>query len=310
MQNTRRSARAGFLAGVLAYCCWGLIPLYWHLLAAATPTEILSHRIAWTFVFILAVLGFEGRLPELARTVRSLTGPDRRTGVILVLAAAFSSANWLVNIAGVNTGHVVELGIGMFLTPLLTVAIGVLAFRERLDRVQWAAVLLALFGLLVMIANFGSFPWFAVGVSSTWATYSALKKKVEISAWLSLAVEHGLMLLPALLYVFYLASSGEGHFLSGLGPRFDLALAAVGIVTAVPMIAFSFAAPRLPLVVLGFIQYINPILTITLGVLFFGESVTLSEAVPLVFIWSGIALYSWAGIRKANAIDRARRRGR
>ena len=271
--NSPAAARAGIAAGVLAYIIWGLMPIYWRLLGEASSLEILCLRIIGSLVFIFGYLAAKGRLGE------------------LVGAAFFSSANWLVNIVGVNTGHVVELGIGMFLTPLMSVALGVVFFREKLTPIQWISVLLPLVGVLIMIWGLGRIPWIAILVSSTWAVYSAIKKKVPLSAWISLAVEHALMLIPAALYLMYLERAGGMYFLHGHGVELDLALLFVGFVTAIPMIAFSYAAPRLPMLMLGFIQTLNPILVTSLGVLFFGESLTRTELIPLLFIWSGIAIY-------------------
>ena len=286
--NSPAAARAGIAAGVLAYIIWGLMPIYWRLLGEASSLEILCLRIIGSLVFIFGYLAAKGRLGELSGVVRGLRS-DRPLALLLVGAAFFSSANWLVNIVGVNTGHVVELGIGMFLTPLMSVALGVVFFREKLTPIQWISVLLPLVGVLIMIWGLGRIPWIAILVSSTWAVYSAIKKKVPLSAWISLAVEHDLMLIPAALYLMYLERAGGMYFLHGHGVELDLALLFVGFVTAIPMIAFSYAAPRLP--ILGFIQYLNPILVTSLGVLFFGESLTRTELIPLLFIWSGIAIY-------------------
>lgn len=288
--NSPAAARAGIAAGVLAYIIWGLMPIYWRLLGEASSLEILCLRIIGSLVFIFGYLAAKGRPGELSGVVRGLRS-DRPLALLLVGAAFFSSANWLVNIVGVNTGHVVELGIGMFLTPLMSVALGVVFFREKLTPIQWISVLLPLVGVLIMIWGLGRIPWIAILVSSTWAVYSAIKKKVPLSAWISLAVEHALMLIPAALYLMYLERAGGMYFLHGHGVELDLALLFVGFVTAIPMIAFSYAAPRLPMLILGFIQYLNPILVTSLGVLFFGESLTRTELIPLLFIWSGIAIY-------------------
>ena len=270
--NSPAAARAGIAAGVLAYIIWGLMPIYWRLLGEASSLEILCLRIIGSLVFIFGYLAAKGRLGELSGVVRGLRS-DRPLALLLVGAAFFSSANWLVNIVGVNT------------------ALGVVFFREKLTPIQWISVLLPLVGVLIMIWGLGRIPWIAILVSSTWAVYSAIKKKVPLSAWISLAVEHALMLIPAALYLMYLERAGGMYFLHGHGVELDLALLFVGFVTAIPMIAFSYAAPRLPMLILGFIQYLNPILVTSLAVLFFGESLTRTELIPLLFIWSGIAIY-------------------
>lgn len=289
-EKTNTNTRTGLIAGLIAYAFWGMMPLYWRLLSAAAPVEILAHRIVWSLGFILLILALRGRIRALAGTLKGLFS-EHRAALIILLATAFASLNWLINIVGVNTGRVVELGIGMFLTPLATVALGTAFFSERLSRAGLLAVGLAAAGVVIMIWSFGRIPWIALGVSSTWAVYGALKKMVRIDAWSSIAAEHLMMSPFALAFLLWLGWHGEGQFLAGPAKPLDLLLAGTGIMTSIPMIAFSIAAQRLPLIALGFVQYLNPVLTLLLGVFFFKEPVTASELVPLSFIWSGILLY-------------------
>ncbi len=297
--TSTESIRYGYIAGFLAYFVWGLMPLYVRTLAAASPFEILAHRIVWGLLLIVAALFFRGTLGHLFSTAASLFRDQKRIGGLVLLAALFAAVNWFINIIGVTTGHVIELGIGMFLTPLVTVAFGFVFYRERLALSETLSVILAAAGVLIMIWNFGRIPWVALGVSFTWGIYSAVKKKVTIPPWESIASEHTLLLIPAIAYLLTLAASGSGHFSSG-----DAALSArligMGLITTVPMILFSYAAVRLPLIVLGFIQYLNPVLTISMGVLFLGETITSEEILPLLFILSGIALYLASGVLKAK----------
>lgn len=281
--------RAGLFAALLAYTIWGLIPLYWNLLNGVGPVEILAHRIFWSFLFIMATVAVMGRVKNILPTIRFLC-ENRVQGLCIVLATLFASANWLINIVGVNTGRVVELGIGLFLTPLATIALGCIFYSEKLTKLRAAALFLAAAGVGIMIYKLGDIPWIAIGVSSTWAIYGALKKKVVIDPWMSNAIEHGALVIPAGLFLLYLASDGTGQFLNGPA-EVSLVLAGTGVVTAVPMIAFSLAAQRLKLTLLGIIQYLNPVLTLALGVFFFGEPVRESEIVPLCFIWTGVILY-------------------
>ena len=209
--NSPAAARTGIAAGVLAYIIWGLMPIYWRLLGEASSLEILCLRIIGSLVFIFGYLAAKGRLGELSGVVRGLRS-DRPLALLLVGAAFFSSANWLVNIVGVNTGHVVELGIGMFLTPLMSVALGVVFFREKLTPIQWISVLLPLVGVLIMIWGLGRIPWIAILVSSTWAVYSAIKKKVPLSAWIIMSN----MLTQTIGYGFrasFVAAGRQGLFL-------------------------------------------------------------------------------------------------
>lgn len=288
--GTSATARTGLVAGLVAYSVWGVMPVYWRLLSAADPSEILAHRIVWSLFFVLLVIAVRGGLKPLGQTLKDLAA-DHRAGLVICLAALFASVNWLINIVGVNTGRVVELGIGMFLTPLATVALGMAFFSERLSKTRLLSVLLAAAGVIIMIWNLGRIPWIAIGVSSTWAVYGALKKLVKIDAWSSIATEHLLMSPFALGFLLWLAAEGTGQFMTGPSKPLDLFLIGTGIMTSIPMIAFSIAAQRLPLIILGFVQYLNPVLTLLLGIFYFGEPIAEAELVPLAFIWSGILLY-------------------
>lgn len=290
--RTLSPGAVGILSSVLAYCFWGLMPLYWRRLAEAAPVEILAHRIIWSFVFITAGLAAAGRLPAAARVLGRLVLAPRDSGaLIIVLASVFAALNWLVNIVGVNTGRVVELGLGMFLTPLATVAIGVVVFSERLSGARLAAVLLAALSVAVLVAGLDRFPWIAVGVSSTWAIYGALKKKVAIDPGDSVAIEHGLMLLPALAFILLSPGGYARHFLEGFDSHLSLFLIGTGIVTSIPMVLFSLSAQKLPMTVLGIVQYLNPVLTLSVGVLVFSEPVTTAEKAALALIAAAVALY-------------------
>lgn len=198
----------------------------------------------------------------------------------------------------VLSGHVVELGIGTFLTPLISVSCGVLFFHERLSRTKTAGVMLAMTGVLIMIVSFGHFPWISLGVSATWGIYGALKKKLMLDAWVSILLEALMMMPVALGYVFWLSSIGENHFLPTVNPELSLCLAGTGIVASIPLIFFTIAAVNLPMNVLGFCQYISPILTLLLGILFFNERFGWGELFPLLFIWSGIAVFLLAEVRE------------
>ena len=184
-QNKANSTdAAGVASAVIAYCFWGFMPLYWHLMAEASHVEVLAHRIIWSLLFIVLMLVFKGEFAQTLAACRTLAAKSNRNAAgIIVLASMFASLNWLINIVGVNTGRVVELGLGMFLTPLATVAIGIVFFSERLTRLRALAVGLAACSVVILAAGLDRFPWIAVGVSSTWAIYGALKKKV--AGWTS-----------------------------------------------------------------------------------------------------------------------------
>lgn len=289
--------KMGLTGAVFSYLMWGLMPLYWNLLEGAGSVEVIAHRIIWSVLFIPIVMGVRGKLHEAWIDIKSIFA-NTKTALLLATAAAFAGVNWWINVIAVLSEHVVELGIGTFLTPLISVCLGVLFFRERLSRTKTAGVLLALTGVLIMVFSFGHFPWISLGVSATWGIYGALKKKLMLDAWVSILLE-GLMMLPfALGYVFWMQSLGENHFIPSAFPQISLCLAGTGIVASLPLIFFTIAAVNLPMNVLGFCQYISPILTLLLGVLFFNEQFGWTQLFPLLFIWSGIGTFLFAQVRE------------
>lgn len=295
--------KAGLAAALVSYLFWGFMALYWNLLTRADSWEVIAHRVVWTFVFVLALLLVRGRRREILRTVETLKRDLRRAGILLA-AAVFASLNWWINVIGVALEEVVQLGIGTFLTPLISVLLGVVFFSERLGRMKWTAIGLAAAGVTLMIASFGQFPWIALGVSASWGLYGALKKKLMLDAQIGILLEVTVMLPFALGYVWHLQSAGLGHFLTG-DVLLSSALVGTGIVTSIPLVLFTFAAMNLPMNVLGFCQYLAPILTLLLGIFWFREPFGEEELLPLLFIWSGILLFSAAEAREMRAAKKA-----
>lgn len=284
--------KVGLLSAIGAYTIWGTITLYWALLADVDSVEVLSHRIIWSLVFVIGLLIIKRKLGETLQLLKNLIlAPRKNHTLLLLLATFFASANWLVNIMGVSMGRVVELSLGTFLTPLATMAIGVVFFSERLSKIRIAAIALAVIGVGVLITGLDRFPWFAVLVSSTWAIYGALKKKIVIEPLKSVGIEHVLMSVPAIIYLLSFDGIYIQHFLDGFDSVTSWALMGTGIVTSVPMILFSLAAQRIPMTVLGIIQYTCPITTFLLGVFYFEEPVTSTEMTALSFIASAVVLY-------------------
>lgn len=281
----------GLIGAVSAYLVWGFLPIFWKLFGKAGGWEVVAHRVLWSFIAILLLLLIFGKINKFREAYHYLV-KVKKHAVCLALAAGFAGVNWWINVYGVNSNQVVELGIGMFLTPLISVFLGVLFYHEKLPPLKWISILLAFLGLLIMIIQLGRIPWIAVGVSSTWAIYGALKKEIKIDPWISNSIEAGLMLPLALVYIYTLNHLGSTHFFSG-NPEEDLTIVLIstGIITTIPMIAFSYAALNLPLNVLGFCMYINPILTLVVGIFIFKEPFNADQLVPLSFIWSSILLF-------------------
>lgn len=291
-----RAKTIGLTGALLAYLCWGMMPIYWSLLKGAGSWEVIAHRATWSPLALILLLMCFGRLGELRKIIVNIFTIHRRQGFLLVCAAGFAAVNWWINVLAAQVDRVTELGLGMFITPLISIALAIVVFREKMPVLKWLSVVAGLTGLALQAIDYGRIPWIAIGVSVTWAVYGAFKKKIPLDPWMSNTIE-GLILMPfALAYIAILYSSGQNHFMQD-SDVLTFALLGTGIVTTVPMLAFAYAAVNLPLNVLGFCQYLNPIFTISVGVFILGESFSQSQIVPLLFIAASIALFIWAEVR-------------
>ena len=287
--------RRGVLSGLFCYVFWGLCPIYWKLLSEVDSFEIIAHRIIWCFVVVMVVCAVGKRgLGSLMR--------QRRAWRYLAPCAVIITLNWSIYIYAVNAGHVVETAIGYYINPLFTIVLGVIVFRERLTRLQGIAVALCVFGIVFFTVNYGQFPWIAIALAVTFGVYGALKKKAAYPAVTALAVENTVMVVPAIVFAVVLAQvTGSHAFLgdtaSAHGWLMTALLVLAGPVTALPLILFANAANKIPLSLLGFIQYVSPTISLITGVFLFGEPFTLAHAVCFGSIWCGLALVSYEALR-------------
>ncbi len=290
--------RAGLVAGVLAYGFWGLITLYWPLLEPAAPIEVLAHRIVWSLLVVGVLLGVAGR-------VGALRALDRRRVGLLALAAALIAVNWGTFIHAVTSEQVIETSLGYFINPLVTVALGVLVFGERLRRAQWAAFGLAALAVAILTVDHGAPPWIALVLAGTFALYGLVKKRAGVDAVESLAVETVVLVVPAVAYLAVLGATGAGTFTTE-GPGHVALLAGAALATAHPLLAFGAAAVRIPLSTLGLLQYLAPSLQFLLGVVVFAEPMPPVRLAGFALVWAALALFSADGLRQARAGRAAR----
>jgi chloramphenicol-sensitive protein RarD len=291
------SARSGAWAAALCYLLWGAFPLYWKQLHAINPVELIAHRYVWTFVVVLVFIFAQRRLDE----VRAAVGTTCGFG-INALSATLLTANWLVYVWGVNTGHVIETSLGYFLVPLVNVAAGRFVLHEHLRRLQWIAIGCAAAGVALMIFQIGHPPWIALILAGTWGGYSLMRKQSPLGAVIGLTVETLLVVPFALAYLIWRQSTGSAAF--GHVDTFSHTLMiGAGIVTAVPLVLFAFAARRIRLSTLGLLQYVAPSVQFAIGVGVYHETLSRDRAMSFAFIWIGLALYTadnlWAQ-RKAS----------
>jgi len=269
-----------------AYLLWGLFPLYWPLLAPSNALEVLAHRILWSLVVVVVLLGLTRRTAQ----VRAIAG-DRRRLVQLALAAVFVAVNWGTYIYGVSSGQVVETSLGYFVNPIVTVLLGVVVLGERLRPAQWTALGAAFVAVVVLTVENGSPPWIALVLAFSFGFYGLLKKTAGTGAIEGLAVETAVLLPVAAAYVTVLGVSGAGTFGSE-GPGHAGLLALSGLVTAVPLLLFGAAASRVPLTTLGVLQYLAPTIQFLLGVTLFDEPLPLVKLLGFVLVWLGVVLFT------------------
>jgi chloramphenicol-sensitive protein RarD len=281
------------LFGAGAYVWWGLCPGFFVLLLPAGSLEILAHRIVWSAVFLLVLLAVVHRLGD----IKAL---GLRTWLQLSAASALIALNWGVYIYAVTHGHVVDAALGYFINPLVTVALGVLVFRERISRWQLAALTIAVAAVILLTAEVGTPPYIAVALAVSFALYGLVKKVVAADPRVSVAVETLLALPFAGGYLITLQILGTGHFI-GYGVAHTMLLLLAGPVTAIPLLLFAAAAQRLPLVSMGMLFYLNPGLQMAWGVLVGHEPMPVGRWIGFGLIWVALAVMTIEALRKKPA---------
>ena len=289
----RDARNSGLLFGVGAYVCWGMFPAFFPLLKPASAVEVLAHRIVWSFLLMVVVVAIVGRLGDLTQ----IAG---RTWLLLAAASAFISINWGVYVYAVNNGHVVDAALGYFINPLVTVALGLIVFRERLNRAQCAALAIAVTGVVVLTAEVGAPPYIGLALAFSFGLYGAVKKVVPTDPRVSVGVEAGLATPFAAAYLAVLQSTGHATFTEHGGGHVALLILS-GVLTALPLLLFAAAAQRLPLVTMGLLFYLNPVMQLTWGVLVGREPMPPARWLGFALIWLALLVFSVDAIRRVTA---------
>ncbi|HEV8695488.1 MAG TPA: EamA family transporter RarD [Lysobacter sp.] len=274
-----------------SFVLWGLMPLYWHLLKAVPSLQIVAHRVLWSTLLVVAWL-----LWKQGRGWLSVALARPRAAWMLALSGLLIGFNWSLYIWAVNAGHVVESSLGYFINPLLNVVLGVAFLHERLRRAQWASVALATAGVIWLTVQYGQPPWIAICLALSFALYGLLRKLLAIDAVTGLGVESVYLFLPALAVLVWSEMHGQGGFFDGWGAGLDVLLIIGGALTALPLIGFAFAVRRVPLSVVGLLQYVAPTLQFLTGVFIFHEAFDRNRLVGFVFIWAALAIFALDGL--------------
>lgn len=294
--------RQGVLLGLAAYLTWGCFPVFFKALAGAAPLEIVSHRIFWSAVFLLALVGARKQLGTMKGILH-----DRSTLLTLCGSTLLIATNWLVFLFAIQRGEVLQSSLGYFITPLISVLLGFFFLRERLSRWQCISVLCATVGVLNLTLQQGQFPWIALILATTFGLYGLFRKLAKVDALIGLTVETLLLAPLSLGYLIYLFLQQDGTFLTG-SLRLDLLLPLSGVVTAIPLLCFIGAARRLRLMTIGFLQYITPSLHFALAVGLYNEPFSHGHLISFLFIWAGLGIYSGDTLWKNRASWRAGRK--
>lgn len=287
--------KQGIFFGLAAYVLWGILPIYWKALELVSPFEILSSRFMWSCVFVFLLIIFQKKWPLFTKEVKQVFS-NVKTGAAMAAAGITISFNWGTFIWAVNNGHIVETSMGYYINPLVSILFAVVFLRERLDKMQLAAITCAFIGVASMVYSFGKIPWVSLTLAFTFALYGLLKKILPVSALTSIMLETLLITPLALVYEYSLWQQGVSFYASG-NLQVIMMLTGAGVVTAIPLLLFTAGARLLPLKIIGFLQYISPTLTLLIGVFVYNEAFTASHLLAFGWIWAALLLFIVSQLR-------------
>lgn len=287
-ERTAPPGPAGFLYATSAYLIWGVLPLYFLILEPTGPWEVVAWRVLFSFVFcvlLLAVMRGWGRLRAVLRRPRLLAWT--------ALAGLLIYVNWQVFLIGTLSGHVVETSLGYFINPITTVLLGVFVLRERIRRLQWAAIAIAATAVVVIVVAYGSFPWIALSLTASFGLYGLIKKQIgpAVDAVSGLTLESFWLIPIAVVQLWFVAHTATGITLGTEGPWHTVLLSLAGVATAVPLLLFASGARRIDLTVIGMIQFITPIMQFLIGVLVLHEPMPVERWIGFILVWIAVAVF-------------------
>ncbi|MCH4886704.1 EamA family transporter RarD [Acidaminobacter sp. JC074] len=281
----------GLIYGGLAFIIWGLLPLYWKLVKALNPYQVFTHRVFWSVLFVSVVMIYKKQFKDFLVLLK-----DKNNWLMTLGPAFFISINWLTYIWGVNNGFVIETSLGYYMNPLVLTLLGAIFYRERLDRLQAVGIGLAGIGVLIKVFAYGDVPVLALVLAISFAVYGLLKKKSKFTSLTGLGFETVIVGIPATLIIVFTEVTGQG-IQGNLHPSFWLLIALSGALTAIPLLLYGEGTKRLPLKVVGFLQYIAPTIGLFLGIFVFNEPFSMDELVPFLIIWAGLICFVVSQVR-------------
>ncbi|MBL8090037.1 MAG: EamA family transporter RarD [Anaerolineales bacterium] len=282
----------GIWYGIGAYAMWGFFPIYWKLLKHVPALELLGHRIAWSFIFLIIIILISKQWNEF----RSLI--NAKTLQIYLIASLLIGVNWLLYVWAVNAGHIVETSLGYFINPLLSVFLGLIILREKLRLTQWIPIVIAFIGVVYLTLTYGRLPWIALGLAFSFGFYGLVKKLAPLSSVFGLTLETGILFIPALVYLSIHEADGTASFLH-TGITADLLMIGAGIVTTIPLLMFASAAKQIPLTMIGVLQYLAPTIQFLIGVFIYKEAFDTTRLIGFSIVWLALIIF-WVENFMAN----------
>lgn len=303
----RNEIKTGAFQAGLSYLLWGILPIYWKLLDHVNAEDILANRIFWSFAFMMVVLFFSKKLGNLFSVLKTFK-QNRKEMYALIIASFLISTNWFIYIWAVNHHQMIEASLGYYINPLVSVLLGVIFLKEKLSPTQYASFIIAGIGVLILGISYGKFPWISIVLALSFGVYGLAKKMIKVDSAVGLTLETLVVTPFALAYMVFLFLNGE-HALFAGSVTTDLLLVGAGAATAFPLLYFAKGAQKIPLSMLGLLQYIAPTITLLLGVLVYGEHFTKHHLQAFVFIWSALTIYSLSRTKLfANSAGSLRKR--
>jgi len=286
IKDKKNESLSGLLAGGSAFLIWGLAPIYWKVISHVPALETITHRIVWSFVFLLPVIYFQGQWKIFINTFKSV-----RTIMWLFVTTILVASNWFLFIWAVNNDMIIQASLGYYINPLVNVVFGIVFLQERLRKFQIIAVIIAATGVLYLTWQYGSFPYLAIILAVTFALYGLIRKKLKLNSAVGLAVETLILTIPGLVYLVWLEKTNTAFFLHA-DYITDVFLICTALVTALPLLLFNIGVNRLRLATVGFLQYIGPSLMFLLAVFAYGEPLSRHQLIAFIFIWTALVIYT------------------
>ncbi|KON86741.1 transporter [Sporosarcina globispora] len=280
----------GALYAGFAYFLWGILPIYWKFLGHVRADEILANRIFWSFFFMLLILLASKKWNAFAATLKGFKA-NRKQLYALMIASLLISTNWFLYIWAVNTDQMIEASLGYYINPLVSVILGMLVFKEKLSPAQYVSFGFAFAGVMILTVSYGRFPWIAIVLALSFGLYGLAKKLIKVDSAVGLTLETLVVTPIAFIYMVMLFMNDKQAFLH-VSLSTDLLLIGAGAATAVPLLYFAKGAQRIPMSMLGFLQYIAPTLTLILGIFVYHEHFTKLHLLSFMFIWLALTIYS------------------